>query len=238
MAAPPLIGITTECIKHPPGSVSQGIQDAYVRAVENSGALPVLLPILSRGPSTAALLAMLDGVIFSGGGDIDPRQYMEAPACQLRAVDPDRDRFELELIRLTLETRKPFLGICRGLQVLNIACGGSLIQDIRSEVRSGLQHDITHGEDGGHQISLTPGSKLSKLLKHEQMQVNSAHHQAVRILGHGLRCSAKAEDGILEALEAVDHPFGIAVQWHPERIFQHPASQTIFQALTIAAGRE
>ena len=238
MAIPPLIGITAECIKHPPGSMSQGIQDAYVRAVENSGALPVLLPILSKGPSTAALFAMLDGVVFSGGGDIDPSQYMEAPACQLRAVDHARDRFERELIQLALETHKPFLGICRGLQMLNVVCGGSLIQDISSEVESELQHDTILGEDGEHQISLTAGSQLSKLLKLEQIQVNSAHHQAIRTLGQGLRCSAKAEDGILEAIEVINHPFGIAVQWHPERIFQRPASQTIFQALTIAAGRE
>jgi putative glutamine amidotransferase len=237
MAKTPIIGITAEFLAHPAGSMGQGIQDAYVHAVESSGALPVLLPILTEGPAAASLMDRLDGILLSGGGDIAPMQYGDSPTCDLRAVDHDRDRFELDLARLALKRKMPLLGICRGLQVLNVACEGSLIQDISSQAESSIQHDTIRGVDGTHLVKLAPDSGLRDLLRVEQIQVNSAHHQAVDTLGQGLRTYAWSEDGIIEALEVIGHPFGIGVQWHPERMIHHPASQALLKALTSAAGR-
>ena len=202
-----------------------------------AGGLPAMLPFEENLSLYEAYLARCDGFLFTGGGDIDPRLYGEEPSPFLGSVNPVRDAAELPLARLLAERNKPVLAICRGCQVLCAALGGTLVQDIPSEVSGALNHRQTEAEDAAtHLVRVAPGSLLYGALGREELRVNSLHHQAVKEPGPRLTVSAWAPDGVCEAVELPGHPFYLGVQWHPERMYQHdPCSLALFRALVRAA---
>ena len=215
----------------------------YILSILRAGALPLILPMIPPDePQYQELmekaLASVDGLVFTGGPDIDPAYYGEdmLPGCHLPFFD--RDKADMTLMEKTLKTRKPFLGICRGIQVLNAAMGGSLYQDLPSQLRLPLAHAQT-GVSEAHQAVLEKDSLIYSLMQAETVTVNSRHHQAVKDVAPGLKTSAKSQDGIVEALEFIDGRPALAVQWHPENLAgANPLHQALFDWLVREAGKQ
>lgn len=227
----PVIGITTF------GQNELGhyhLAGAYVDAVRSSGGLPVLLPP-DAPEEGAAILEVVDGLIFSGGGDLDPATYNGSLHPTIAMVDPKRDTFELTLARLALNTSIPVLGICRGIGVLSVVSGGSLMPHIPDEFGEVVAHVGESTPTVKHRVQILPQSRLAKVIGSTEVTVVSWHHQAVRSVPPGWRVTAHASDDVIEALEHEDHPWAIAVQWHPELSLIDPLQQRIFQALVEAA---
>jgi len=209
----------------------------YVQAVEAAGGVPLLIPAVA--PELAPVYYnMLDGLVFSGGDDVDPAYYGEEPQKGLGEIAPARDAFELALASLVLRGNKPALGICRGIQVLNIAAGGTVYQDL--SVFSSLQHyQQAPGWHAAHLIQLDENSRLFGLLKKKQIRVNSFHHQGIKEVGAQLKPAGWSRDGLIEALEACEPSrFIIGVQWHPECSWaKDENSRLLFRALVERAGQ-
>jgi putative glutamine amidotransferase len=211
--------------------------DAYSQAVLNCGGAPLLVPITQDRSSLAAICSRLDGLILTGGPDINPRFYKEEPRQGLQDVDEAQDQMELELVQQALAADMPVLGICRGLQILNVAMGGTLYQDIMHQVPKACNH-APRADRGvvSHKITIEPDTRLQSILQRRSLWVNSKHHQAVNRPALGLSVGATATDGIIEALEAPDRSFVIAVQWHPEGLWRkNPSAKKLFKALIAAA---
>jgi putative glutamine amidotransferase len=234
----PLIGITTHRSATSLGVPLFSTAQAYVEAIARAGGAPVLLPLGLDKATLFTLTSRLDGILFSGGGDIQPELYGSQSHPKVNEVDHDRDRVELWLVQRVLQRKLPFLGICRGLQVINVGLGGSLYEDILDQHPSAQQHQFSPGHPRNHlahTVQVQAGSRLATILGAESFQVNSLHHQGVRKLAPALQANAFAPDGILEGLEIPDHPFGMAVQWHPEWLRDDPVMQRIFRAFILAA---
>jgi putative glutamine amidotransferase len=230
--AAPLIGIPTSKRGEPPPSTRLGQDRSYIEAVQAAGGIPVLLPIDQDPQRSQELLHRLDGLLLPGGGDVDPQYYGQQPRTTLRSVDAERDAFELALSRMALERGIPLLAICRGLQVLNVALGGTLHQHLEAFPGTPLSHDNPLDSPARHPVEVSPDSLLAKLLGAGSHRVNSHHHQAIDRLAQGLRVTARAPDGVIEAVEVQRHPFALAVQWHPERM---EGMHALFARLTQVA---
>ena len=180
----------------------------------------------------------LDALLLSGGGDVHPSLFGGQPHRKLGEFDPERDAFEIAILQLMIDLGKPVLGICRGIQVINAALGGTLYQDLASEQPQALQHQQKAPRRyPTHFVTVQQGSRLSAILESSRLQVNSLHHQAVKDVAPGLQATAWADDGVIEGLEAAGHPFLIGVQWHPEGMWEHDqAAASLFRALVSAAG--
>ena len=219
----PLIGVPTgrERSQRFHGLPLYIMNQTYVRTLENLGALPVLIPLQMTEATLRGIFERLDGILFPGGEDIDPSNYGEDRHHELGSTDKERDRTEMLLAGWALEEGLPVLGVCRGVQLLNVVCGGSLFQDLTSQAPSMHKHDyfpptferfrITH------QVAIEERSTLARSLG-QVHEVNSMHHQGIRGLGNGLRVVGVAEDGLAEALEVSELPFTVGVQWHPEEL--------------------
>ncbi|MBK5256823.1 MAG: gamma-glutamyl-gamma-aminobutyrate hydrolase family protein [Vicinamibacteria bacterium] len=216
----------------------------YLHAISKAHGLPSIIapgftdPWEETNQLPGEILDNCDGLLLSGGADVDPLLFGEEPHAGLGRVDGPRDPFELTLAREAVRRDMPVLGICRGLQVLNVALGGTLIQDIPSEVKGAVIHET--GEDRlviGHDVTIARDSRLAQLLSSARVGVNSFHHQAVKRLGRGLTSSAICpDDGIIEGLEMPDRRFVVAVQWHPENFWKTPnASDGLFAGFVEAA---
>ncbi|OLD98056.1 MAG: hypothetical protein AUG48_05360 [Actinobacteria bacterium 13_1_20CM_3_68_9] len=211
----PLIGITTYLT---PARWSDWDEDAalvpaaYVQAVEQAGGRPVLIPPSEDG--VAETLAAVDGLVFSGGSDLDPDLYDDEPHEATAGVVPERDRAELALLEAALARDMPVLAVCRGSQVLNVARGGDLVQHL-PDVVGDDKHKHTPGTFADHDVTLEPGTRLAELLG-DRAAVKSHHHQGFGRVGQGLRVAAHAEDGTVEAVEDPSHRFALGVLWHPE----------------------
>ena len=208
------------------------MREDYIRSVEQSGAVPVVLPPVSLG-DVPALLDRLDGVLLSGGVDVDPVLYGQAPHPKLGRVNRRRDDFELVLTREALRRDVPILAICRGHQVLNVAAGGTLVQDIPSLVEGAVEHDGPGPRwRHAHRVEVTAPSRLREILGQDAVAVNSIHHQGVDRVGLDLVVSARCpEDRVVEGLEMPGRRFVVAVQWHPESFWNRPDSfQSLFDA--------
>jgi putative glutamine amidotransferase len=234
----PLIGITTSVTvdRLPERAYVNG---AYIRAIQAAGGIPVLLAPHFTPAVQAALWKRLDGLLLTGGGDIDPARFGEARHSSVDDVAPARDELEIALTHRALSDDVPLLAICRGLQVLNVALGGSLVQDIASEVPGALPHSQTAPrEEPTHPVKvLGEGTRLGRVLGRLELDVNSMHHQAIGRLGDGLTPVAWAPDGVIEGVETAgaDH-FVLAVQWHPEELIgRDAAARSLFAALVDAA---
>jgi len=232
----PIIGVTMSSREPDPVSGSEyfALHRLYVAAVERAGGVAVALP--AQPKAVADLLPILDGLLLSGGGDIAPDLFGQARHPKTQGIDRQRDRFELALAREWVKGDRPLLAICRGIQVLNVALGGDLIQDIADQVADAVIHQKSGGE-ARHLIRLHPNSRLARLLGGDRLEVNSSHHQAVGDLAPGLEAVAWAADGVVEGVEMPHARFVIGVQWHPERMFENDARQwRLFAGLVEAAG--
>lgn len=226
----PLLGITLGGDDRQPGFVR--LREDYVRSVERAGALAVALPPCPPR-EVGTMLDRLDGVVLSGGADVDPSLYGERPHPRLRHVDRSRDDFELALVREVLGRDLPLLAICRGHQVLNVATGGTLIQDLPSLVEGGERHDCAEPRTRRvHPVDVRPGTRLWRAVGGGTVSVNSIHHQAVARLGSGLVASAHCpDDGVIEGIEMPGRRFVVGVQWHPESFWAETDSfQPLFDA--------
>jgi putative glutamine amidotransferase len=209
------------------GETYARLRMTYVEALENAGALPVLVPPMADA-AVVELLGHLDGLLMPGGADIDPAQYGEA-MCGSNPPELALDGLELAAARYAFELDLPTLGICRGQQVINVALGGSLVQHIDGHAPDGPRDELLHG------LRVAPESRLAQVLGSSDLQVNSHHHQAVKLLGSVLSAVGWADDGTIEGLEAPDRTWFIAVQFHPEDLVAtHVASQRLFAAFVAA----
>ena len=192
----------------------------YLFSVEAAGGIPLILPIFDDPEALDRYTAMCDAYIVPGGIDVNPISYGEQPHPLLEATRLDYDEYQLHLIKRMLRTEKPMLAICRGIQIMNVAFGGTLYQDVSLHGPGTMRHSQREIMPGGisHKVIIEEGSILQRLYGNE-LWTNSYHHQAIKDLGEGLRVTARAEDGIIEAVEAVDNPYMHAVQWHPESFF-------------------
>ncbi len=196
------------------GMTSALLTHDYLLRVREAGAIPVMLPPIGELPLT--ILDRVDGLLLTGGEDVDPARFGQSPSLHLGDVDPRRDALELGLAAEAVSRGMPVLGICRGVQLLNVALGGTLVQDLPSELASEVSHRQQEpSTQGTHGVALVPGSRLAEIAGTDHLEVNSFHHQAVKAIAGPLRASAHAEDGVVEALEG-SKAFLLGVQWHPE----------------------
>jgi putative glutamine amidotransferase len=214
------------------------IKREYYEAILAAGGMPILLPNADPPSAIDASFNELNGLLFTGGGDLHPKYYLQA--IQSDDVDPDlaRDNFEMELLARTLAHNLPILAICRGHQVLNVALGGTLFQDLTCLPFKAQPHaDPQQTGTVFHDVTIDSESRLYAVIGEEMIQTNSSHHQVVDRLGRGLKAVAYAPDGVIEAIEHTDHEFVIGVQWHPEGIADRTHSQKLFKSLIEHARR-
>jgi putative glutamine amidotransferase len=217
-----------------------GVFRTYLDCLTAAGALPVVVPLDLSPASLRGIFDRLDGLLLTGGGDIDPALYGAEPLnSTVREIRISRDQTEIQMSQWAAESDMPLLGICRGHQVVNVALGGDLYMDIPAQIPDALTHD-THGIQPldylAHRVTLAPESKLAAILGATAVETNSRHHQAVRKIGDRLAVTGQADDGIIEALEIPDARYFISVQWHPENLCANGSPMTaLFTGLTAAA---
>jgi putative glutamine amidotransferase len=211
------------------------LKASYVEAVLAAGGLPVLLPHAPR--LAPAYLALLDGLVVTGGAfDVPPELYGEERRKECGPLRPERTAFEKELLEAALSARLPVLGVCGGMQLLNVVRGGTLYQDLAADAGLAGHEQPAPKDAPSHVAAVVPGTRLAGLVGAEPVPVNSTHHQAVKAPGAGVTVSARAPDGVVEAIEFPDLPFAIGVQWHPEAVARHdPRHLAIYRGLVEAA---
>lgn len=225
-----------------PGMERVYVNATYVRAVEAAEGIPVMLPMVTDEAAVQAQLDCVDGLLLSGGYDVDPVFYDEEPVRELGLTVPDMDRHQLAAARLCQESGKPMLGICRGLQVMNVAFGGTLYQDIYrdrpdGETAAGLEH-VQKGQrrDVSHTVTVQSGTRLAAILGESPVLTNSFHHQAVKQAAPGMIVNAVSRDGVVEGLELSGDVFAVGVQWHPEDLYPyHDEMARLFAAFIEAS---
>jgi putative glutamine amidotransferase len=227
----PRIGVTTGTRVHGDRRF-EAVDRAYVTAVVAAGGLPVLLPVLDPALAEPAL-ADVDGLLLSGGGDVAPARYGQAPVPEVTGVDTERDAWELALVGVALRGDLPVLGVCRGCQVLAVATGGSLVQHLPADGPD-VHDDAAREAEPVHEVRLTPGSAVACIVGAERVDVNSMHHQAVARLGDALRAVGWSRDGVVEAIEAPSRSV-VGVQWHPEHLTDRPPHRALFAWLVGAS---
>jgi len=211
----------------------------YLESVRRVGGETVELHIATDRP--ADIVTRVDGVLFTGGGDVDPVLFGETPHEKFEASDAGRDQYEIELAKLAVQAELPIFAICRGMQVVNVAHGGSLVQDIPSMVDGAVNHSLREPRNAiAHEVWVTKGSRLWTIMS-DQMeegdtcQVNSRHHQAVKVVAAGWEISGTAPDGVIEAFERPERPFCLGVQWHPENFWRTGEFRALFESFIEAA---
>jgi len=214
------------------------LNTAYVNAVLRAGGTPLLIPVGIPVERHRELLNRVDGLILTGGGDINPAAYGRPMHSTVSGIDDGRDEIDISLAKLAIDMKKPLLGICRGYQIMIISNGGTLFRDIASQKPNALFHacwnDLPRDFEA-HEVMLEPGSKLAGIIGNTTVKVNSLHHQGVETVGLGLKVVGTAPDTLVEAVEVPNHPFAIGVQWHPEAMPDREDMQAIFRALVTAA---
>lgn len=234
-----IIGISSSVISDENGEFAKYpriyVNKDYVDAILKNGAIPVILPINQDSDIISAQIEMIDGLILSGGHDVFPHNYMEEPQQKLGEVFPDRDEYDFLLLKEAKKRKIPILGICRGLQLINVFEGGTLYQDL-SYIKSNYEI-LKHSQDYGptiktHSIEIKENTILYDIFKEKNIMVNSFHHQVIKDLAKDYIVSANAKDGVIEAIENVKYPFLLGVQWHPEMLFhKHDDMNLIFKKL-------
>ena len=245
----PVIGIPTQTLQSL-GGVSSEIPPSwvmsqrYILTLTAAGAIPWMIPLVDEA-TLRGVYEELDAVFLPGGADIDPRTYGAEPHPLCDKTDRERDRVEVSLASWALAEDKPVLGVCRGMQLINVAAGGSLYQDLADELPGSIKHDYFPFSGQGyardylaHDVSVVAGSRLAQLVGAGPLRVNSMHHQGVKELGHGLVATAEAPDGLIEALEGNDDGYLVAVQWHPEALTDNDARTRSLFADFIDAGAQ
>ena len=203
----------------------QYVTDTYIQAIKSAGGLPIVLPLVKSKAAIQEYVHLCDGFLFCGGGDITPLLFGQEPTTNFGTTDITLDLFQIRMMKMVLENDKPILAICRGMQVLNVACGGSLHQDIHQldyETIEHMQNSLSR-RDISHKVIFEPNSKIRKILG-SFAYTNSYHHQAISHLGKDLSVSGFTGDGVIEAIEMPSRSFVIGVQWHPENMFDSAAN--------------
>jgi putative glutamine amidotransferase len=234
----PIVGLPALAIPAGAKPARFGINQSYVNALVAAGCSPILIPPLEDDERLRAIFDRLDGIVFPGGADVAPSAYGEEAIADLNVIEAARDHAELRLAGWAFDRDLPTLGICRGQQLLNVALGGTLYQDLEAQGITGTDHSDVDGRARSslvHRVTLDPGSKLAQLIDETSLEVNSLHHQAVKRVAAPLRVSGRAPDGVIEALESDDRRFLIAVQWHPEELPELPWVQRLFAGFYRAA---
>lgn len=234
---PPIIGITTNRDRNALDESVSLLTQAYVAAVLQGGGVPILIPSLLAEQDVRSLYPHLDGILFSGGGDIAVERFGAKTHPRVEDVDPPRDALELNLLKTAASDGKPFLGICRGCQVLNVALGGTLYTHLPDQLTGALDHDYPGNLRAVlvHAVEIEDGTLLREVLGEHSLRVNSHHHQGLKDIGLGLRIAGSSPDGLVEAVELRDHPFGIGVQWHPEWLTDQAPARLLFKRFVDAA---
>ncbi len=240
--AGPIIGITTSIAPEGASPERAVLNGAYIKAIQCAGGVPLILPPQLQPEQLEALLDLIDGVVLSGGGDVAPALYtLEAPHSTVSGVSAERDATEAAVIRRVLADQKPLLALCRGMQVLNVVLGGTLYQDIATTTGDDIQHQQTKAGFGRseftHTVEVRSGTLLANLVGAGRIAVNSMHHQALRALGSHLVVSARAPDGVIEAVEAPAlGRFVLGVQWHPEELAEFSdGARALFRGVVEAS---
>ena len=200
-----------------------GVNEPYVRAIQQAGLVPLVVPPTLTGEAARAVVNSVAGLVLSGGQDVDPKHYGADRHPLTEPAHTGRDDAEIALVHAAREAQRPVLGICRGLQVLNVALGGTLVQDLRAERPSEIVHTREAARNQRlHEVAITPETRLARAIGTLRIDVNTLHHQAVDRVAPGLRVAAVAPDGVVESLETTDDWWVLAVQWHPEELAADP----------------
>lgn len=233
----PVIGLTSTLSTNASGSPVCQVGQAYVRAIQKAGGIPLVIPLGIDQEQIKALVSRLDGLLLTGGGDIDPETFKGASHPKVYGIYPERDALEFFLLEAALAANKPFLAICRGIQVLNVAFGGDLYTHIQDQVENSLKHDWFPKfprDKMAHTVRLIPGSKLHRIFGMDEIRVNSLHHQGIKTVGDSLKATAFAPDGLVEGLEVDGTGFALGVQWHPECLPEDEKMANLFKAFIAA----
>jgi putative glutamine amidotransferase len=235
---PPIIGITTSHSSNSYGQATILLVQAYAQAIMQAGGVPVLIPSLIANDGWDALYPRLDGILFTGGGDISFDHFKGEPHPRIGDVDPQRDTVELNLLHASVADGKPFLGICRGCQLVNVGLGGTLYTHIPDQLPNALDHSYPGDMRTVlvHEVKIEEGTHIADVLGEPIVKVNSHHHQGLKDIAPSLRVAGHAPDGLVEAIELPDHPFGLAVQWHPEWLTDQQPTRNLFRRFVEAAG--
>jgi putative glutamine amidotransferase len=227
----PLIGITTNQSTNSYGQPTILLQQSYVRAVMEAGGVPVLIPSLIAEDGWDAIYSRLDGILFSGGGDIALEHFVGDPHPRIDDVESERDSVELKMVQAAVSDGKPFLGICRGCQVVNVALGGTLYTHIPDQMPNALDHSYPGNMRTVlvHEVKIEEGTRVAEIYGEPIIKVNSLHHQGLKDIAPMLRVAGHAPDGLVEAIELPDHPFAVAVQWHPEWLRDQESTRNLFR---------
>ena len=235
----PLIGITTTQSKTVYGQPTVMLMQSYLNAVMQAGGVPILIPSLLSEDGWEVVYSRLDGILFSGGGDIGLAFSPGDPHPRIDEVDLQRDSIELKLLQAAASDGKPFLGICRGCQVMNVALGGTLYTHIPDQLTNALDHSYPGNMRTAlvHEVKIEEGTHIAKLFGEPILKVNSLHHQGLKTIAPSVRVAGHAPDGLVEAIELPDHPFGLAVQWHPEWLTDQESTRNLFRKFVETAGQ-
>ncbi len=234
----PIIGVTTYNQVNKSGFPISAVMHKYISAIGDAGGAVVLLPSGMTEQALISVMGKLNGILFTGGGDVDPSFYNSKDQHFLKQVDIERDITEITLAKSVVTSGIPFLGICRGLQVINVAFGGTLFSHIPGQFPNAIKHDYDSGTEREllvHDITLENDSRLMKILGEEKLPVNSLHHQGIKELAKDFRAVGFSPDGLIEAIELPASQFGMAVQWHPEWLTQYSSARRLFAAFVEAA---
>jgi putative glutamine amidotransferase len=234
----PLIGITTNQSHNVYWQPTITLMQSYVNAVIQAGGAPVLIPSLIEENGWDAIYSHLDGILFSGGGDISLEHFSGERHPRIDDVDLARDSIELNFVNAAASDGKPFLGICRGCQVVNVALGGTLYTHIPDQLPHALDHDYPGNKRTilVHEVKIEEGTHIAEIYGEPIVRVNSLHHQGLKDIAPSLRVAGHAPDGLVEAIELPDHRFGLAVQWHPEWLTDQEPTRKLFRKFVEAAG--
>jgi putative glutamine amidotransferase len=233
----PLIGITTNQSKSVYGHPTVMLMQSYINAVMQAGGVPVLIPSLISEDGWDVVYSHLDGILFSGGGDIGLEYSPGEPHPRIDDVELERDSIELKMVRAAASDGKPILGICRGCQVMNVALGGTLYTHILDQLPNALDHSYPGNMRTllVHEVKIEEGTQFAEIFSDPIIKVNSLHHQGLKEIAPSLRVAGHAPDGLVEAVEIPDHPFGLAVQWHPEWLMDQEGTRNLFRNFVQAA---
>lgn len=232
-----IIGITANQVFNAYDQPIVQLMESYIDAISQAGGIPVVIPSsLARG-GWDTLYARLDGILFSGGGDIAVEHFSGEPHPRVDGVEPDRDSVELSLLHAAAAGGKPFLGICRGCQLVNVGLGGTLYTHLRDQLPGALDHDYPGNRRKAlvHEVQIEEGTLAANVLDEPIVHVNSHHHQGLKDIAPDLRVAGRSPDGLVEVIELPQHPFGLAVQWHPEWLTDQVPTRNLFRRFVQAA---
>ncbi len=235
----PLIGITTRNGKDSDGHPLTALQHSYLNAIVQAGGMPILIPSMLAEEDFLDLYSRLAGILFTGGGDVSLEYFNGSDHPRIGEADKGRDSTEITLMRAAVNDGKPILGICRGAQVMNVALGGTLYTHIPDQLKGALDHDYPGDLRRVlvHPVNVDETSRSAEIFGETLLNVNSLHHQGLKDIAPSLRAAGHAPDGLVEVVEIPDHPYAVAVQWHPEWLTDQPSMQRLFKSFVDASGK-